>query len=539
MNPRKLPLLRRLTRFGLLLGLLAAEVQAADLFSKTSIPGWTNLPPHPVFSAWGDYDGDGLLDVFVGLVKNNTAWTGATTNLLYHHNADHSFTQKSATEVGALVSDLVFGEAHWIDVSGDGHLDLWNMAFGDWGPNSSPVVGPLYLNRGDATFAAVAAGALTTPRLPWGFSGWVDYDNDGLLDVFIPTGWDGWRTRTNTLLHGRADGTFELVTSGRIVTDAVVGSNNSIWGDLDGDGDADLLVANNFSRGFYYRNDGGGRFTRMTNSPLDNAAYPCSHHALGDFDRDGDLDVIAYGQGAAYIFFNDGSGVFKLSQTFTRGGAETPYPGDYDNDGDVDFLLSEVSADPKPLTLFRNDGSGKFAIVTEAFTGVAARWSIGSWADYDNDGFLDLFVGEGTSAPHPVWLYRNQGNGNHWLKFNLVGTHSHRSAIGAKIRVRANLGGQTVWQLREIGGNRTAEDGRRAHIGLGDATQAEEVRIEWPSGNVQTLTHLAADQILTVTEPVVVRPENPVVTINGRLNLTNLVAATARQWYFEGALLEG
>ncbi len=538
MTPRSHP--HRLALAAGLLLLLGspASASAADLFVRTSIPGWTNIPPHAVFSAWGDYDGDGLLDVCVGRVKNNSSFSGASTNLLYHHNADHSFTRKFAGDVGPLVGDLLFGEAHWIDVNGDGHLDLWNMAF-ELGPKPSPVVGPLYLNRGDGTFAAVTAGALTTPRLPSGFASWTDYDNDGRLDVFIPTGWNAWSTRTNTLLHGRADGTFDLVTSERIVTDVAVDSNDSIWGDLDGDGDADLLVANNSSRGFHYRNDGGGLFTRMTNSPLDTATYPCSHHALGDFDRDGDLDVIAYGQGAAYIFFNDGAGVFTLSQTFTRGGAETPYPGDYDNDGDVDFLLSEISFDPKPLTLFRNVGTGKFAIVNEAFTGTASSWSLGSWTDYDNDGFLDLFVGQGSSGTHPVWLYRNQGNGNHWLKFNLVGTHSHRSAIGAKIRVRATLGGASVWQLREIVGNRTAEDGRRAHFGLGDATQVDEVVIEWPSGNVQTLTNLAADQILTVTEPVLIRPEHPVVTIHGRVVVTNLVAATARQWYFEGALLEG
>lgn len=398
-------------------------------------------------------------------------------------------------------------------------------------------------------------------------SAWGDYDGDGLPDVHVgrSKGSDGSGVTTNLLYRNNGDGsfsrklasevgpivgdplygepnwidvTFEHVTAGPVVTDRVLSSNNSSWGDLDNDGDADLLLANNSVPSLYYRNDGRGRFTRMTNSILEQPTYIAGFHALGDLDEDGDLDVVAMGS-ATFILLNDGAGVFTLGQSLDGTGAPLPYLGDYDNDGDLDLLVSEASNYPRPVVLYRNDGMGAFTEQTEAFIGLSRSWVVGSWTDYDNNGFLDLFMGQNSGGTQPVWLYRNQGNGNHWLKFNLAGTHSHRSAIGTKVRVRASMGGRSLWQMRELGGSLFAEDGRRVHFGLGDATRAEKVRIEWPSGNVQALTEVTADQILTVTEPLLFRPEHPVATINGSVGVTNLAVATARQWSFEGSLLEG
>lgn len=516
--------------------LLGTPASAADLFVKTSIPGWPRIPAYAVLSSWADYDGDGLLDVFVGQTKTASV-TGVTTNLLYRNNGDGSFSQKLPAEVGAVAGDEVLGEGHWVDVNNDGAPDLWVMAY-DLSSNPAAVAGPLYLNRRDGTFASVAAGALTQPRLPSGNSTWADYDNDGLLDVFIPMGWWIWPTQTNALLHGRADGTFEGITTGPVVTDESLAANDSLWSDLDHDGDVDLLVANNRKPPLYYRNEGRGRFTRMTASVLEEIVNAAFHHLSADLDQDGDLDVIVRGW-TTRVFFNDGNGGFVFSQALAEEGAQAPLLGDYDNDGDLDLLLSTINPFQSLLFLYRNNGAGRFTRVSEAFTRAEAGWTLGTWVDYDNNGYLDLFVGQSSESNPPIWLFRNQGNGNHWLKFRLAGSHSNRSAIGAKVRIRATLGGRSVWQMREILGSLAAEDGGRAHFGLGDAAKAEEVRIEWPSGNVQTLTDVAVDQILTVTEPLFFRPEHPVVTLHGTVTVTNLTAATARQWYFDNALLVG
>ena len=147
--------------------------------------------------------------------------------------------------------------------------------------------------------------------------------------------------------------------------------------------------------------------------------------------------------------------------------------------------------------LFHNDGNGSFSRVSDIFTEVADNTLACPWGDFDNDGFMDLIL---THQYGQHRLYRNLGNTNHWIKFNMVGTASNRDAIGAKVRILATIGGQSVWQMQEVNGGYGMQNDTRLNFGLGDATLVERVVIEWPSGIVQTLTNLTAGQILTVEE---------------------------------------
>jgi hypothetical protein len=128
-----------------------------------------------------------------------------------------------------------------------------------------------------------------------------------------------------------------------------------------------------------------------------------------------------------------------------------------------------------------------------------------SWGDYDNDGFLDLFVSQGyfEPEPHTNLLYHNNGNANAWLNVKLVGTRSNRSAIGAKVRVKAFYRGASRWQLREISGGDSGanQQSLNAEFGLADATIVDTLRVEWPSGAVTELHDVAPRQHLTITEP--------------------------------------
>jgi hypothetical protein len=177
--------------------------------------------------------------------------------------------------------------------------------------------------------------------------------------------------------------------------------------------------------------------------------------------------------------------------------------GDYDNDGNVDLFVARPAYFGNDL--YRNEGGGRFAAMTLAQVGPLAGdqgYSYSAaWRDYNNDGFLDLFVANsGTGAKN--FFYHNNGNTNHWLKVKLVGTVSNRSAIGAKVRVLATIRGQTMWQMREVSvGSGVGNNELNPHFGLGDATTAQMVRIEWPSGAVQELKYVPVGQFLTVTEP--------------------------------------
>jgi len=194
------------------------------------------------------------------------------------------------------------------------------------------------------------------------------------------------------------------------------------------------------------------------------------------------------------IYHNNGDGTFmRITNGVVVTNVADAYAcawGDYDNDGFLDLFVSNRNLNGSNPTvvnfLYHNNGDGTFARVT---TGSPANeysdsWGC-SWADYDNDGFLDLFVAAGNGRGN--YLYRNNGNSNSWLTVKLVGTVSNRSAIGAKVRVKATIG----W----VGYNEL-----RANFGFGDATKIDIVRIEWPSGIVQTMTNVAPKQFLTVVE---------------------------------------
>ena len=470
--------------------------QAADQFVLVTDPGWENSSQNSWNGAWGDYDHDGFIDLFVP--NTSRTWGDPSPNFLYRNNGNGTFTLQTDAQVGAVASDEdASAGAYWADANNDGLLDLLVMNF-IISRASLPVQTRLYLNQGNGAFRSADAGDLSIPSYFGGWGAWADYDNDGWLDVFACAAWSDGGHRTNLLYRGVGDGNFRLVTNNVVATDRSNLSNDAAWGDFDNDGKLDLFISSALNgRDFLYHNDGHGQFTRLVGSVPEQ--YLTFHASWGDYNNDGLLDLAGSGASGTRLLRNSGVDGFQVATNWLSADTGMPLWGDYDNDGYLDLLVAHgAQIGGAQIALFHSDRNGMFSQVSDVVTRRFGAWITANWGDYDNDGFLDLFAADekGDNA-----LYHNLGNTNHWIKFQLQGTGSNRSAIGAKVRVKATIGGKTFWQMREISGNNLGQDGLRPHFGLGDATNVDLVRIEWPSGPVQELRNVASRQLLRVTEP--------------------------------------
>jgi hypothetical protein len=426
--------------------------------------------------AWGDIDNDGFPELFVG--------NGSTPNYLYHNNRDGTFTKMT----NAPTKDTGYGGS-WADYDNDGYLDLFI------GANSA---NRLYHNNGDGTFTRVTNFPVPTGTVSWSGS-WGDYDRDGWVDLFISNGGGN----NNFLLHNNRNGTFTKITAGRIVSDGGA-SIGATWQDYDNDGWPDLYVANNGGNSFLYRNLGNGTFARILSGSVATDSQNAIVPDWGDYDNDGwpDLAVGCIGRN---LLYRNLRGTNWLKQTTgplvtDSVNSEIVQWADYDNDGYIDIF--SANANNQNNTLYHNNRDGTFTKITTGSVVSDGGNSAGSaWGDYDNDGFIDLFVANWQGS-RPNFFYRNAGNANHWLKVKCIGRVSNRAGIGAKVRVAAVLWNKDVTQLREIsGGLGFGQSPLLAHFGMGDAPRAKLITIEWLGGIVQELRDIPVDQTINITEP--------------------------------------
>jgi len=406
----------------------------------------------------------------------------------------------------------------------DGLLDLFITATD--GPG-------LYRNTGNFTFEDVTStSGIEAPVLAKGAS-WADYDNDGFPDLFLGVYYTGY---THFLFHNRGDGTFEDVTDMAGVRDSLA-TTSGIWGDVNGDGLLDLFTVQLWTDRLYI-NNGDGTFVDQAEEW--NITETRNDRAASFFDKDGDrdLDLIIAGGGENFLYENVGRERFT-DVTASSGIRNVQWSsiatGDYDSDGDTDILFSGGA-----LVLYENvDGAGLFAEMTQD-VGLSGSPGDASWADLNSDGLLDIITsepavyirkpGEGfvdltaiTGIPSGLaspWFilpldvdndgledvvgndfYENSGylGGliKHWFKLRLEGTLSNRSAVGTKARLYAE-GIATTRSLS--GGEGKSQDSPVLQFGLDAHTFVDSLIIDWPSGIRQRLAGLPADQLYLVVE---------------------------------------
>ena len=468
--------------FALLLALLPVHSALAQAFTRVISSPATDGGANTSGVCWGDYDNDGDDDLFVANLSGQR-------NALYHNDAG-----RFVDAAGEFAAGGDSYSCSWGDYDNDGYLDLFVANLN--GANE------LYQNN-QGRLERVDSGPVVRDGGRSRDGAWGDYDGDGLLDLFVTNA----AGQVNFLYHNNGTGAFTRATSNPVTSD-VANAAGAAWADYDNDGDLDLFVANNGGRDALYRNNGDGTFESVTDDPLvDTEAYS-QGGSWGDYDNDGDLDLfVTSGKFSQplevnFLYRNNGDGTFNgvPESTFSseNGYAVGSAWGDYDNDGDLDLFVAYID---QGNLLYANDGTGSLMRVSESTVVQDGGDSFGAgWADYDSDGDLDLFVANWEGQPN--FLYANNGNSKRWISLRLVGTVSNRAAVGAKVRLKAEVFGEATWQLREVS-TQTGRNGQNSlnlAFGLGEATRIDSIQIEWPSGIVQTLTDVAADQYLTVTE---------------------------------------
>lgn len=415
-----------------------------------------NNPGYWFGTSWGDYDNDGLTDVLVAGLPLG----------LYHNNGGGSFTKITSGALGNL--NLAGIGAAWGDFNQDSYLDFI-IVWPNWmpGPPTSGPPGPpqVMINNGppDYSFTKLLGTAISEPTSDtYLHPTLADIDGDNDLDIIIGMGAGEAKPDLfyrNLFAENGVLG-FEKITDGLLATDPVEGNQWS-WIDVDNDGDLDAYLTNwaNVTNNIptprpndLYLNE-GGTFTKVINDVIVDDALLSTSSTWQDFDNDGDLDCVVT--------------------------------------SDSNFLLK----------YYQNDGTGQFqSIAAGELGGTDLHQSGCSAGDYDNDGDMDLFI-PGPGAHNA--LFRNDlTNGYQWVKFNLVGTQSNRSGIGAVIRLKANVNGIPVWQRRDVSASNTffGMNSLEQHFGLADAGIIDSILVEWPSGQREGYYDFAINQTYTITE---------------------------------------
>ncbi len=465
------------------------QVAGGDLTTDT-VGAWN--------ACWIDYDGDGLLDVSVAPGGNISAVTP-----LYHNEGNGTF-RKITTNAIALTYVRTFAHV-WADYDNDGKVDLFV-------PNFSGVNDILFHNNGGGSFTRITTGHPVIDGLDSGTGAWADYDRDGVLDLFVGT-YGGCPGQNDLFYRNNGDVPFRKMTAaevGLIVGDSAP-TDIAAWADVDNDGWPELsrCVGNgclsswwNYTTNQLLHLDGQGKFSLMDIGEMKRNTGGYTAITWADYDNDGFLDALVWAEKGLVGLYRNLAGqgftnVAAIAFSSQLTNCYAIWAGDYDNNGWQDIVANFVSG-TRPAAFLRNNGDGTFTSRNLGSPTSAMGWHVPG--DYNNDGFLDILMPYGPNLRHS--LFRNNGNTNHWLKVKLDGRASNRDGIGAKVRVNATIVGTNFWQMREISGQGEVQmdNGLLAHFGLGDATNVTTLRIEWPSGIVQEIPNVAANQFLTVVE---------------------------------------
>ena len=447
-----------------------------------------------------DFDNDGLLDIVV------SSFDRAMPMAFYKNKGDGTFEERTAGLSGQL-GGLYCVQA---DYDNDGWLDIF-VPRGAWG--TGPTKSSLLHNNHDGTFTDVGKQAGVSMPMSSQVAAWADYDNDGRLDLFV-----GGEQERSRLYHNRGDGTFEEVAIPAGVANMRARCKGANWGDYDGDGYPDLLVNNNDAPPRLYHNNRNGTFTDVApelgiTSPQ--TGFSCF---FLDYDNDGHPDIYLAGYDrhmeeavksllgepngieTGRLFHNRGDGTFEdVTARMGLDVAIVPMGSNFfdaDNDGYLDLYFG-TKAPPYstllPNRMFKNMEGRRFEDISySSGTAHLQKGHCVAAGDWDRDGNVDVFVELGGATPGDRFrnvLFQNPGHDNDWVTLKLVGQKTNRSAIGAKITIKADRAtGRQVCRFvtsgSSFGGNPLEQT-----IGIGHCATIPELTVYWPTSRTTQVFH--------------------------------------------------
>jgi hypothetical protein len=462
---------------------------------------FTKVTTGPVVAEGGDSRSVNFIDYDndgnLDLFISNGPAPPGQVNFLYHNDGTGNFTKVTGDTL--VTTPGPYDGASWVDYDNDGDLDVFIATW--YG-----VPNQMFINNGNGTFTRDTTSPIPVTNTYSEAGSWADYDNDGWLDLYVC---NSAGSLANIMYHNVL-GTLVSVTGIPPTTD-LHKSRVGAWADYDNDGRPDLYVANESNqKNDMYHNDGGGAFTKITTGPQVTTGLQSYSASWGDYDNDGDLDVFVANNIAQNeaLYRNDGGGVFTsvpgIAPVTNGGYSVSSAWGDIDNDGDLDLFVTN-GFDPGNFLnfLYTNNGDGTFTEVTSGAPIDDAGWFYGcAFGDINKDGFLDLATANCLGPGNNNNLYLNNGNSNHWITLQLKALASNRSSIGARVRVKATISGIPRWQMQEVTSQSaySAQNSMDPHFGVGDATVIDSIVVTWPSGLSRTLTGVAVDQYFTVQE---------------------------------------
>ncbi|MEZ4866226.1 MAG: CRTAC1 family protein [Caldilineaceae bacterium] len=462
-------------------------------------------------AAAGDFNNDGWQDLFV-------LGGGATADALYINQQDGSFREEGAA--WGLADHQRGSGAAVGDYNNDGWLDIFVTSHGI---TETASIGHhrLYRNNHDGSFTDVAQAAgvnQSSPTMPDGFgASFGDYDLDGDLDLFV-TGWQQG-SKGNRLFRNNGNGTFSDVTNSSGAFNSGLRGFSPCFADMNGDRYPELLVAGDFSTTKYFVNNGNGSFTDQ--SVTAGVAIPIygMGSTVADLNNDGRLDWYVtsiyhatFGGEGNRLFINQGNDQFVESAA--AAGTDNGRWGwgtaavDLNHDGWVDIAETngwplEAQFRDQPARLWMNQGNDHFSEEAAAAGLDHNLDGRGLLAfDYDNDGDEDIVI---TSNNGRLYLFRNEitGSDAHWLRIFLdTSQRADLAPNGIGARVQVSIGGNSYVRTIQACANYLSQSELSAHFGLGSASVADEVRVEWPNGEVTTLTNIDLNQTLTIAPSV-------------------------------------